>query len=102
METGLGDRMLNLLDREARAAPAAQAFLQHYNNLIEGVRPVKLSHVQLKAEPREGRLVVTGHVRLQVGEQTIGTPGKDLAVTAEFASREGTVVLTRLSRAQEN
>ena len=72
------------------------------HDVPEGVRPVKLSHVQFKAEPKEGRLVVTGHVRLQVGEQTIGTPGKDLAVMAEFASREGTVVLTRLSRAQEN
>ena len=102
MESGLGDRMLNLLERDARSAPSAQALLRYYNSLIDGARPVKLSHVQFKAEPREGRLLVTGFVRLQVGDQATGSNGKELGVQAEFASRGGTVVMTRLAQAQTN
>jgi hypothetical protein len=102
MESGLGDRMLSLLDGEARNAPAAQALLRHYNSLVDGAHPVKLSHIRFKAEPREGRLLVTGQVLMQTGDQPAGTLGKPFSVQAEFASREGIVVMTRLAQAQDN
>jgi hypothetical protein len=103
LESGMGDRVLSVLERNARGAPGAQALLRHYNSLVDGARPIKLSHVQFKAAPlREGRLVVTGQVRLQTGDQTVGALGKELSVMAEFTSRDGTVVMTKLARAQEN
>lgn len=97
MESGRGDRILNLLDTEARSKPSAQALLRQYDSLVNGARPVRLSHVEFKAEPGDGRLLVVGHFRLVAGEQTIGSLGKMMVVRAEFVSREGNVVITGLS-----
>lgn len=97
LESGRGERVINLLERAARNKPEAQALSRQYDSLVEGMRPVRLSHVEFKAEPADGRLLVTGHIHLQVGEQTIGSLGKKMVLRAEFVSREGTVVLTGLS-----
>ena len=99
IESGWGDRVLGLLDRDARGAPAAQELLLHYNALVDGMRPVKLSNVQFRSEPHDGRLLVTGHVLMQLRNQSI--PPRELAVQAEFAARDGSVVMTRLVRAQD-
>jgi curved DNA-binding protein CbpA len=102
METGSGDRLLSVLERDARNAPSAQALLQYFNSLSEGKRLLKVSDVQFKAEPREGHLRVTGHVRLHTGDQPAVSTGKELWLQADFISREGTVVMTRLARATDN
>jgi hypothetical protein len=94
--------VINLLDHEARNKPGAQALSRQYDGLVEGIQPVRLSHVEFKAEPAEGRLLVTGHIRLQVGEQTIGSLGKKMVLRAEFVSRDGTVVMTGLSGGASN
>lgn len=99
LESGWGDRVVSLLDRDARSAPGAQALLQHYNGLVDGMRPVQLTNVQFKAEPRDGRLLVTGHVLMQLRDRAVAP--RELAVQAEFAARDGAVVMTRLSRARE-
>jgi len=96
LESGWGDRVLGLLDRESRAAPGAQALLEKYNNLVDGMRPIKLSNAQFNtAESREGRLLVTGRVLVHVRDNTVAP--RELAVQAEFAARDGTVVLIRLA-----
>ena len=97
LESGQGERLINMLDRAARNKPGAQALSRHYDGLVDGMKPVRLSHVEFKAEPADGRLVVTGNIRLQVGEQTIGSLGKLMVLRAEFASRDGAVVMTGLS-----
>lgn len=97
MESGRGERILSLLDAEARSKPAAQALSRQYDSLIDGARPVRVSHVELKAEPGDGRLLVVGYLRVLAGEQAIGALGKKMVLRAEFASREGTVVITGLS-----
>jgi hypothetical protein len=97
LESGQGERLINMLDRAARSNPSAQALSRHYDGLVDGMKPVRLSHVEFKAEPADGRLVVTGKIRLQVGEQTIGSLGKLMLLRAEFASRDGAVVMTGLS-----
>lgn len=97
MESGRGDRILNLLDAEARNKPSAQALSRQYDTLVDGARPVRVSHVELKAEPADGRLLVVGSFRVLAGEQTIGSLGKKMVLRAEFASREGNVVITGLS-----
>lgn len=102
MESGRGDRLLGLMDAEARNKPAAQAFSRQFDSLVDGARSVRLSHVEFKAEPGDGRLYVVGHVRLQAGEQTIGSMGKKMNLRAEFVSRQGTVVLTGLSGGPSN
>ncbi len=99
LESGWGDRVLNLLDRDARGAPSAQALVAHYNGIVDGARPVRLASVQFKAEPRDSRLLVTGRVRLQVRDPSV--PARELAMVAEFISRDGNVVMTRLARAPE-
>ena len=97
LESGRGDRLINLLDREARNKPGAQELLRQYDGLVAGVRTVRLSHVEFKAEPGDGRLLVTGHIGLLLGESTIGSPSKKMVLRAEFVSRQGTVVMTGLS-----
>jgi curved DNA-binding protein CbpA len=101
MESGWSDRMLSMLDRDARASAGAQSLVARYDALVDGARPVKLSGIKFRSEPRDGRLLVTGRVLIQVRDQPAGTPAKELALQAEFASREGTVVMTRLSTAPE-
>lgn len=97
MESGWGDWVLSVPDREARNTPAAQAFRRQYDRLVDGGRPVTVSHVQFTAEKLEDRLLVTGHVTLQIGNITTAATGKDLSVQAEFARRDGVVVMTKLS-----
>jgi hypothetical protein len=101
LESGRGERILTLLEPEARLRPSAVALTKQYDDLVEGGR-VKLSNVQLKAEPGDGRLFVTGYMRLQIGDQNVGTPGKPFVVRAEFASRNGAVALTGLGGGANN
>jgi len=98
MESGWGDQVLSVLEREARAAPAAQALARNYTALLDGSHRVRLANVQFKSEPREGRLLVIGHVSMLVGEAGPGVAPKQLSVQAEFASRDGSVVMTRLAQ----
>ena len=101
MESGWGDQVLSVLEREARTTPAAQALARNYTALLEGGHRVRLANVQFKAEQHEGRLVVIGHVSLLVGEPVPGAAPKPFSVQAEFASRDGTVVMTRLAQADK-
>ncbi len=97
MESGRGERILNLLDAEVRGKPSAQALSRQYDTIVDGARPVRVSHVEFKAEPGDGKLLVVGYFRVLAGEQTIGSLGKKMVLRAEFASREGNVVITALS-----
>jgi hypothetical protein len=98
MESGWGDQVLSVLEREARTAPAAQALARNYNALLEGSHRVRLANVQFKSEPRDGRLLVVGHVSMLIGEPAPGALPKQFSVLAEFASRDGSVVMTRLAQ----
>ena len=102
MESGRGDRLLNLLDRDARNEPAARALSRQLEGLVNGLRPVVLSHVEFRPEPAEGRLYVVGHIRLQAGEAAAGAIAKKLSLRVEFMSRDGAVVMTGLSALGEN
>jgi hypothetical protein len=97
LESGSGDQLLRLLDADARQTASAQALSRHYDQAVGRSRPVHLSHVDFKGEPRDGTLVVTGRIRLHAGESTIGSHGERFLVRAEFISRSGKVMLTGLS-----
>lgn len=101
LETGSGDQLLRLLEADARQSPGAQALSRNFEQLVKGARPVHLSQVEFKGEPRDGVLLVTGRIRLHAGETTIGSPGQRLLLRAEFASRGGKVMLTNLSGAPD-
>ena len=101
LETGSGDQLLRLLEADARQAPGAQALSRNFEQLVKGARPVHLSQVEFKGEPRDGVLLVTGRIRLHAGETTIGSHGQRLLLRAEFASRGGKVMLTNLSGAPD-
>ena len=96
VECGTGDRLLILLERDAQREAGAQALVRQYNSLVDG-GPVKVSKVQFRSEPFDGGLVVTGYMVMEVGSAS--APGKEFAVQAEFANRNGSVVMTGLSRA---
>jgi hypothetical protein len=101
LESGSGDQLLRLLEVEGRQAPSAQALSRHYEQLVRGARPVRLSQVEFRSEARDGVLLVTGRIRLHAGEPTIGSHGERLMVRAEFVSRGGKVLLTGLSGAPD-
>lgn len=101
LETGSGDQLLRLLEADARQSPGAQALSRNFDQLVKGARPVHLSQVEFKGEPRDGVLLVTGRIRLHAGETTIGSHGQRLLLRAEFASRGGKVMLTNLSGAPD-
>jgi hypothetical protein len=101
VESGRGDRLLNLLDRDARNEPAARALSRQLDGLVNGLRPVVLSHVEFRPEPAEGRLYVVGHIRLQAGEAASAI-AKKLSLRVEFMSRDGAVVMTGLTALGEN
>jgi DnaJ-domain-containing protein 1 len=95
IESGWGDNLIATLDFGARRTPGAQALARQLDTLCEGVRPVKIAKVDLKGEPRDGQLVVTGQVVLQVRDSS--TPTRRFALQAEFSQRDGAPVLTRLA-----
>lgn len=97
LESGSSEQLLWLLEAEGRADPSAQALSRHYEQLVRGGRPVRLSHVEFRGEQRDSSLLVTGRIRLHAGEPTIGSHGERIVVRAEFASRGGRVMLTNLS-----
>jgi hypothetical protein len=97
MEGGSGEQLLRLLDGEGRRAPSALALSRHYEQIVGHARPVRLSQVRFRSEARHGVLLVTGSLRLQAGEPTIGSRGEPMLVRAEFVSRGGKVLLTGLS-----
>ncbi|MES2632450.1 MAG: DnaJ domain-containing protein [Pseudomonadota bacterium] len=100
LESGSGERVLGMLDRDARSAPGAQALMRQYNSLVEGSRFVKVSQVQFRSEPMDGRLVVTGHLVMDVAHPAANEPARDFSLQAEFISRDGAVFMTRLARPQ--
>lgn len=102
LESGSGDQLLRLLDGDARRQPAALALSRHYEQIVRAGRPVTLTQVEFRGEPRDnGVLLVTGRIRLQAGESTIGAHPQRLLLKAEFAQRGGQVQLTALSGASE-
>ncbi|MDP3673073.1 MAG: J domain-containing protein [Telluria sp.] len=101
VESGNGERVLSMLDREARSAPAAQAVSRQVDGLGEGGRPVKLSHVKFRAEPAEGRLFVIGDIQVKGGE-TAAAPARKLLLRVEFVSRGGAATITGLSAMAPN
>jgi hypothetical protein len=99
MESGSGERLLSGLDGATRNAPAAQALVRQYNILVGSSRSVKVSHVQLRAEPRDDRLLIKGQVQLEIVESR-NMRSRELPLEAEFGKRNGDVVMTRLAPGQ--
>ncbi|WP_053076483.1 J domain-containing protein [Caenimonas sp. SL110] len=100
LESGSGERILGLLDRDARGAPGAQALVRQYNSLVDGSRSVKVSQVQFRSEPMDGRLVVTGYLVMDVAAAPAYEPGREFSLQADFVSRDGAIYMTRLARPQ--
>jgi hypothetical protein len=95
IESGWGDNVIAGLDFSTRRSADAQSLARQLDALCDGARPVKISKVDLKGEPHEGKLVVIGQVILQVRDAS--TPTRRFALQAEFAQQGGAPVLTRLA-----
>lgn len=97
MESRRGDSLLTLLDADARNRPAARALALHYDALMQDASQVRLAHVEYRADPSEGGLLVTGRVRLLLDEHSPMARGLRMTLRAEFATRGREVVLIALS-----
>ena len=98
IESGWGDNVIDELpERSARRSSGAQALAKQIDSMLDGARPVKVARSEFHGEPRDGRLVVTGQVVLEVRDTS--TPTRRLALVAEFGERDGAPVLTRLAPA---
>jgi hypothetical protein len=95
IESGWGDNLIASLDFGTRRSADAQSLARQLDALCDGARPVKITKVDLKGEPRDGKLVVVGQVVLQVRDPS--TPTRRFALQAEFTQQGGTPVLTRLA-----
>ena len=95
IESGWGDNLIASLDFGTRRSADAQALARQLDALCDSARPVKIAKVDLRGEPRDGRLVVIGQVVLQVRDPS--TPTRQFALQAEFAQQRGTPVLMRLA-----
>jgi hypothetical protein len=95
IESGWGDNLIASLDFSTRRSGDAQAIARQLDALCDGARPVKISKVDLRGEPRDGKLVVVGQVILQVRDPS--APTRQFALQAEFAQQGGAPVLTRLA-----
>jgi hypothetical protein len=98
VESGSGDRLAAMLDRDARNAPATQALVRQYNSLVDGSNTIKVSQVHFKAQPLDGRLLVTGTMLVEVAGAA-PAPAREFSLQAEFVSRDGSVQMSRLVRA---
>lgn len=101
LESGNVAQLLRMMEPEARSTTSAQALSRRYAQLVRGARPIRLTQVEFRGEPREDTLHVTGRMRVHAGETPIGSHGERLAVQADFASRGGKVVLIGLSGAPD-
>lgn len=95
IQGGHGDRLLGMLDRDARSASGAQALSRQVELLGGPARAAKIANVQLSAEPSDAGLVVTGHLKMADSDTLRETPPQ-LSMRAEFALRAGKAVLVRL------
>lgn len=96
IESGRGEALLNLLEPQARQSATAQALSRQLDGLAGSGGPLRVSAVQFKAEPGDGRLMVTGQMLLDAAPAS-GAATRRLALRIEFASRAGGVVMTGLS-----
>lgn len=101
LESGSGEQVLRLIEADSRKHPSALALSRQYEQLVKGGRPVRLTNVDFKGEPRDGVLYVTGRMNLHAGDTPVGSHGERFLVHAEFASRGGRVMLTGLSGGRE-
>jgi DnaJ-domain-containing protein 1 len=98
IESGWGDNVLDELpERPARRASGAQALARQIDTMLDGARPVKVARSEFRGESRDGRLVVTGQVVLDVRDAA--APTRRLTLVADFVERDGAPVLTRLAPA---
>ena len=94
LQTGNGNELLQLLEPATRDADA-QALAREYTQLTHGKRP-QIVGVQFKGEPRTGRLLVRGTIKINVDD---AQPFREFVLNAEFVHRDGAVALRRLSLA---
>lgn len=91
VESARGDALVGIVEREGRQNVAMQGLARQIDALGGGA---KVTSAQFKSEPADGRLVVTGQMRVDAPG---GQPARRLTLRMEFASRPGGVVLTALS-----
>ncbi len=100
LQSGRGEQVQRWMDRPVRAGDGADGFVQVYNRAVVNARVVRLGTVRFSGRPAGDGLLVDGMVTLHVQDEHQQSSTRELALRAQFSSRDGQAVLTRLSASE--
>ena len=100
LQSGRGEQVQRWMDRPVRAGDGADGFVQVYNRAVVNARVVRLGTVRFSGRPAGDGLLVDGMVTLHMQDEHQQSSTRELALRAQFSSRDGQAVLTRLSASE--
>lgn len=100
MQSGRGEQVLRWVERPSRPGDGADGFVQTFNRVVGDARAVRVGAVRFSGRPGDDGLVVDGVVLLQLNDENQNQVKQELVLRAQFASRGGQAVLTRLSASE--
>lgn len=100
LQSGRGEQVQRWVDRPVRPGDGADGFVQVYNRAVVNARVVRLGTVRFSGRPAGDGLLVDGLVTLHVQDEYQQPSTRELALRAQFSSRDGQAVLTRLSASE--
>jgi len=96
MQSGRGEQVLRWVERPSRPGDGAEEFVQTFNRVVGDARAVRVAGVRFSGRPGDDGLTVDGVVLLHLNDAKQNQISQELVLRAQFASRSGQAVLTRL------
>lgn len=84
LESGQGANVVRLLEGHWRDHPAADVFIQRYQQLLAGQRVTGLGHVAMNVRSAAEHVVVDGVIQLKLQSGNESVQSKELSITAYF------------------
>lgn len=100
MHSGSGDQVLRWVERSSRPGDGADGFVRAYNRAVGNARTVRVGAVRFNSRPSGEGLLVDGVVLLHLEGENRQASTQELVLRAQFASRGGQAVLTRLNASE--
>lgn len=100
LQSGRGEQVLRWVERPTRPGDGADGFVQTYNRAVGNARAVRVGAVRFDGRPAVEGLQVEGVVLLHVQDENLQAATHELVLRAQFASKGGQAVLTRLNASE--
>jgi len=100
LQSGRGEQVLRWVERPIRPGDGAEGFVQTYNRAVGNARAVRVGAVRFDGRPAAEGLQVEGVVLLHVQDENQQAATRELVLHAQFASKGGQAVLTRLNASE--